>query len=802
MPLQAYQHYPYVVNYIPFKNKHMKNLFTFLMLLSLVYSNAQELPSPVISFSFENGNVSSDNGADFALIGSDTNVFEHEYFGNVLELETKLTGLSIGGDLVNDTNFTVSVWVNDSNNTWWNRYICVGGNDGSGTRSYGIGKKQNNNAQLFGDVHSNWNTRFESSGLDLDSYEWFQISVVYEKPTFTFYVNGEPQGSLITDVPMVTVDSIFFGLHANHNFTFNENNSLKGFIDGIYVFDTTLSDANVAQLYAETLGGIQLTNKQAAYKIGDSIEVSVLPEQITVEDIEYTSLDESVVSVDGAKLTALKGDTVNIIGKWVDNNEVLDTFEVIVLADTIITISSPSLTLANGDSLQLEASIAPDFAVTYEWSVASMGGTATIDQNGKLKASGIGDVQVKVNKQNSLVSDSIILKILGYGENLLFASYDFEIDGSDAIGNADLQFFNNASIVNDDERGNVVHITEADTGFMAATAPLIYSQDSFTFATWYYYDQANVDKDYQWNTIFEFNRSSDKSIHYYLCPRLWTDQYGFVSNGGKVGGSWVNVSSKPHFPTNTWYHIAVTQKDDLVTIYLNGNQYVQKSVGVSPSAFEVDTFFIGTNPLRESKPMNAKFDDLKFFHKSLSAEEIAEIAGTIKPMELAINEDSVEINDSPILTTSILPENATNKAVTWSVSNLSGEASIDENTGKITPVQTGYVRVTATTVLGEITEDAIIEIYENPNDISNAYADNGIRIYPNPSSTVFNIKLNGNTSNTLIKVIDIAGNEILTKNINKTQRIQLHTSDFNSKGVFFIVFENNNRTITRKLIIE
>lgn len=402
---------------------------------------------------------------------------------------------------------------------------------------------------------------------------------------------------------------------------------------------------------------------------------------------------------------------------------------------------------------------------------------------------------------NAQVKPAPAKAALVYGDNMLYANYSFDVDGTDALGNADLVFYNNASIVDDAERGKVVQIIDTDKGYMSATAPLIFDQDSFTFATWYYYDQANITNDIRWSVIFEFNNKADKSKHYYLSPRLWTDQYGMVSNGGSVGGSWINIGSKPHFPTNTWYHIAVTQKDDSVTVFLNGNVYAAKSGVVKPSVFGVDTFFIGTNPLRDFKGMHAKFDDMKFFHKALSAEEIAALAGTIKPMSISITEDSVEINQKVTLSAVVMPDNATDKAVTWSVSDIDGSATIDAITGELSGVSTGKVSVTATNVATGVSGSIELKVYENSVATKNMQNNLEVKVYPNPSSTGFFVECGNSQALTELTLIDVSGKILFSKTISNSM-LKIDANEFNAKGVYLLKIQQEGASLVKKIIVD
>ena len=79
---------------------------------------------------------------------------------------------------------------------------------------------------------------------------------------------------------------------------------------------------------------------------------------------------------------------------------------------------------------------------------------------------------------------------------------------------------------------------------------------------------------------------------------------------------------------------------------------------------------------------------------------------------------------------------------------------------------------------------------ENVNLISK----NHISFYPNPANTVLYID-----GANYIKLIDISGKIVLSKNISNNNSIDIRNL---KSGIYFISLENENKTVVRKLIIE
>ncbi|MBU8892305.1 MAG: M6 family metalloprotease domain-containing protein [Bacteroidales bacterium] len=79
--------------------------------------------------------------------------------------------------------------------------------------------------------------------------------------------------------------------------------------------------------------------------------------------------------------------------------------------------------------------------------------------------------------------------------------------------------------------------------------------------------------------------------------------------------------------------------------------------------------------------------------------------------------------------------------------------------------------------------------------------DSGIKIYPNPSSGIFNLELNNDYLNCDIRIIDIAGRVIENVTISKTNRYILNLSDY-SKGIYIVNINIDNKVFNNRLIIK
>jgi hypothetical protein len=108
----------------------------------------------------------------------------------------------------------------------------------------------------------------------------------------------------------------------------------------------------------------------------------------------------------------------------------------------------------------------------------------------------------------------------------------------------------------------------------------------------------------------------------------------------------------------------------------------------------------------------------------------------------------------------VLPNNASNTDVTWSVTNGTGEATISTN-GELEAAVDGTVTVVATANDGSgISGSTEITLSNQPNAVAELSNALDLNIYPNPSNGLVNIDASENID--LIEVFDIIGKTQLT----------------------------------------
>ncbi len=156
-------------------------------------------------------------------------------------------------------------------------------------------------------------------------------------------------------------------------------------------------------------------------------------------------------------------------------------------------------------------------------------------------------------------------------------------------------------------------------------------------------------------------------------------------------------------------------------------------------------------------------------------------------------------SDSPVqMHTTILPENADVKSVTWSVAP-SEMASIT-SAGLLTPLQNGTVTVTATATDGSGVSGSVnltIDIQSGLND-EFADADNVINLYPNPVNHKLFINNARHVRN--VEVFNITGSIVITAANQQNDNLNIDCSNLN-RGIYFVkIITDNNEVMTFKIM--
>jgi hypothetical protein len=97
----------------------------------------------------------------------------------------------------------------------------------------------------------------------------------------------------------------------------------------------------------------------------------------------------------------------------------------------------------------------------------------------------------------------------------------------------------------------------------------------------------------------------------------------------------VTAFAKDTTVLNTWYHLAITYNNNYFAFYVNGELEAKLSKGFESIFLENDSVVLGrTTGFKNERYVNAIFDDICFYHRVLSPQEIEELYNEPNPNKL------------------------------------------------------------------------------------------------------------------------------------------------------------------------
>ena len=415
--------------------------------------------------------------------------------------------------------------------------------------------------------------------------------------------------------------------------------------------------------------GISLNKTTLTLTEGESetLVATVTPDDATDKTVTWSSSDSAVATVDNGKVTAVKEGTATITAKAGDKSATCTvTVNKNVIAVTSVTLNKTELTLTEGDSETLTATVKPDDATdkTVTWT-SSNASIATVDANGKVTAVKEGSAtitakagdksstcMVTVNKKvvavTSVTLNKTELTLTEGGSETLTAT----VKPDDATDKTVTWTTSDASIATVDANGKVTAIKEG-----TATVTAKAGEKSATC-------KVTVDKNVIAVTSVTLNKTE------------------LTLTEGE--SETLTATVKPDDATDktvTW-----SSSDTAVATVDNGK------VTAIKEGTAIITAKAGDKSTSCTVTVNKKV--------------IAVTSVTLNKTELTLKEGETES-----LTATVKPDDATDKTVTWSTSDAS-IATVDTN-GKVTAVKEGSTTITAKA--GEIKASCTVTVSNTAN---------------------------------------------------------------------------------------
>lgn len=254
------------------------------------------------------------------------------------------------------------------------------------------------------------------------------ISIIYEKTEMD--VRQEQQLRYVVDPSNMTVDDVEWTSNNEKIATVDENGKVtaKGsgtvYITAMSKSDSVLNDT-ISIKVADIPTNVRMHLKQLQFELGETRQLGATVEPATAKNknVLWSTSNASIVSVDQTgKVTAVNEGSA-IIKVTTEEGRLTDTCEVLVYEQDVtkpgfesqvqgIKISKTSTTLTKGQTEQLEASVFPSTAMFQgvSWE-SSNPDVVTVTQKGKIKAISSGMAVITVKSNDGGFTDTCVVTV-------------------------------------------------------------------------------------------------------------------------------------------------------------------------------------------------------------------------------------------------------------------------------------------------------------------------------------------------------------------------------------------------------
>lgn len=201
------------------------------------------------------------------------------------------------------------------------------------------------------------------------------------------------------------------------------------------IYNNKLATTGEFTIYANPeVSSITLNATKLTLNLNESYELKAIisPDNVVNKNILWSSSNPSIVSVDTqGKILAKDFGTATITARAEDGGKIATCIVNVpkpIISVQSITINKTSLTLVEGKTETLIATITPDNATnkTFSW-VSTNPKVATVDSNGKVTAISVGTAKIIANAfDNALGTKQAICEVTVVSSNITSETYKIE----------------------------------------------------------------------------------------------------------------------------------------------------------------------------------------------------------------------------------------------------------------------------------------------------------------------------------------------------------------------------------------
>ena len=203
--------------------------------------------------------------------------------------------------------------------------------------------------------------------------------------------------------------------------TVDANGLLTGVAEGTATITVTTDDGDFTDtqdidvVAPVDVTGVAIDQASQTIDAGTTLNLSatVSPTDATNQVVQWSSDDETVVTVDSSGLVTAVGGGTATVTATTDDGDFTDAIAITVnVPVTGVSIDQSSSTVNEGDTLSLTASVAPADATDQgvQWS-SSDGAVATVDASGVVTAVGGGTADITVTTDDGGFTDTITITV-------------------------------------------------------------------------------------------------------------------------------------------------------------------------------------------------------------------------------------------------------------------------------------------------------------------------------------------------------------------------------------------------------
>jgi len=212
----------------------------------------------------------------------------------------------------------------------------------------------------------------------------------------------------------------------------------------------------------------------------------------------------------------------------------------------------------------------------------------------------------------------------------LVSRWTFDVDARDTYGANDGTLINEASVVDDASQGNkVLSLDGVDDQVDLTGGALAAGRSEVTLSMW-----VNADSWSGGRTLY------DEENSWYWQFSITSDAWYTRDTSTGVNGTRDNDLALPTVPTGAWHHLAFRYSvtDGSKEIYYDGELYSSTTTSVDTLTSSRTTIAIGWPS--DGSYYDGKIDDVRFYSRALTRNEIALLAGGVPLYTLTVNSGS------------------------------------------------------------------------------------------------------------------------------------------------------------------